>query len=217
MSKGKKPEIEIHSIDPDAAFYRCEPGRRDDDSDERAGKGKIGWGHVATLAVSGPDEVDGEVHFPNLVVGVAVLDKPDDRIGYNGARVLANIHARGYPAGYLGADRAYSSAKQDDFQLPALALGYQPVYDYRIDQLGVKAEHGGFLQIEGACTPRPSSSHRSMPPWISGRAASTRPPTVSVWRSAGSTGPGPRGNRIQRAMSGSSARPPIPGPLPAVR
>jgi len=43
-----------------------------------------------------------------------------------------------------------SSAKQDDLQLPALAFGYEPVYDYTTGQLGAKTEHGSFLQIDGA-------------------------------------------------------------------
>jgi hypothetical protein len=60
------------------------------------------------------------------------------------------VRDRGHPAGYLAADRAYSSAKPEDFQLPALALGYSPVYDYRIDQLGVKDSHQGFVLVEGA-------------------------------------------------------------------
>ncbi len=49
----------------------------------------------------------------------------------------------------MAADRAYSSATAEDFQLPALALGYRPVFDFKDDQLGVKAESQGFLQIEG--------------------------------------------------------------------
>jgi hypothetical protein len=50
----------------------------------------------------------------------------------------------------LAADRAYSSAKAEDFQLPARALGYRPVFDYKKDQLGVKDNVRGFLQVEGA-------------------------------------------------------------------
>ena len=83
-------------------------------------------------------------------MGMAVLDKPGHRVGSDRGPVLTNIRSRGHAAGFLAADRAYSSSKPDDFQLPALALGYQPVYDYKIDQLGVRGESGGFLEIEGA-------------------------------------------------------------------
>jgi hypothetical protein len=37
-----------------------------------------------------------------------------------------------------------------NFQLPVRALGYKPVLDYKIDQLGVQTSFGGMLQIEGA-------------------------------------------------------------------
>ena len=67
-----------------------------------------------------------------------------------GIRALASVAARGHPAGYLAADRAYSSAATKDFQLPAASLGYKPVYDYRSDQLGVKGNFQAFLLIEGA-------------------------------------------------------------------
>ncbi len=56
---------------------------------------------------------------------------------------------RGHPAGYLAADRAYSSAKPEDFQLVARALGWEPVFDDKIDELGVRAGVHGLLQAEG--------------------------------------------------------------------
>jgi hypothetical protein len=60
------------------------------------------------------------------------------------------VHERGHPANFLAADRAYTSAKAEDFQLPARALGYRVVLDYKIDQLGLQGEHQGMLLIEGA-------------------------------------------------------------------
>ena len=80
---------------------------------------------------------------------MTVLDQPGRSVGRHGAQVLASLAARSYPAGLLAADRAFSSARAEEFQLPALALGYRPVYDYKIDQLGVQDEVDGFLQIEG--------------------------------------------------------------------
>jgi hypothetical protein len=60
------------------------------------------------------------------------------------------VVGRGHPTNFLAADRAYTNAKPEDFQLPARALGYKPVLDYKIDQLGVQSSFGGMLQIEGA-------------------------------------------------------------------
>ena len=150
-SRRVRAEILVHSADPGAAWYRREGGHRDDTGEEEGpGRGKLAWGREATLVVSGSEGPEGTQEFPNLVVGMAVLHPPGHDVGRNGARSLASVRARGHPANFLAADRAYSSAKEEDFQLPATALGYNPVYDYKIDQLGVKGAHEGFLLIEGA-------------------------------------------------------------------
>jgi hypothetical protein len=81
---------------------------------------------------------------------MAPLHKPGHDVGKNATRALRSVHDRGHPAKFLAADRAYTNAKPGDFQLPVRALGYRPVLDYKIDQLGVQASFGGMLQIEGA-------------------------------------------------------------------
>jgi hypothetical protein len=148
--KGKKPEIELHSVDPDAGFYIRQADERDAGVDATTRRDKIAWGYEATFAVSGAATPDEDGLFPNLILGMTVLDQPGRSVGRHGAQVLAGLTGRGYPPGFLAADRAFSSAKAEEFQLPALALGYRPVYDYKIDQLGVQDEADGFLQIEGA-------------------------------------------------------------------
>ena len=140
----KKTSIVVHSADPDAGQYEREADDRD--SDEGRGP-KRGYGYEATLAVAAP-EADGP-DFPSIVVGMAVLHRPSVEPGANGTRALTSVRRRGHPANWLAADRAYSSAKAQDFQLPARSLGYRPVYDYKEDQLGVKVNTGGFVQVEG--------------------------------------------------------------------
>ncbi len=147
--KGRRPEIELHSVDPDAGFYVRQADERDAGVDATTGRDKIAWGYEATFAVSGAATPDEDGPFPNVIVGMTVLDRPGRSVGRHGAQVLAGLAARGHPAGFLAADRAFSSARAEEFQLPALALGYRPVYDYKIDQLGVQDEADGFLQIEG--------------------------------------------------------------------
>ena len=151
-SRRVRPEVLVHSADPGAAWYRRDGDHRDDIGDDEAvtGRGKLAWGREATLVISGSESAQGDQGFPNLAVGMAVLHPPGHDVGRNGARALASVHDRGRPAHFLAADRAYSSAKEQDFQLPAQALGYQGVYDYKIDQPGVKGSHEGFLLIEGA-------------------------------------------------------------------
>ena len=147
--KGKKPEIELHSVDPDAGFYVRQADERDAGVDATTGRDKIAWGYEATFAVSGAATPEEDGLFPNVILGMTVLDQPGRSVGRHGAQVLASLAARGYRAGFLAADRAFSSARAEEFQLPALALGYRPVYDYKIDQLGVQDQVDGFLQIEG--------------------------------------------------------------------
>ena len=151
-SRRVPPEVLVHSADPGAAWYRRDGDHRDDTGEEEGatGRGKLAWGREATMVISGSESPEGDQEFPNLAVGMAVLHPPGHDVGRNGARALASVRARGHPANFLAADRAYSSAKERDFQLPANALGYKAVYDYKIDQLGVKGSHEGFLLIEGA-------------------------------------------------------------------
>jgi hypothetical protein len=148
--KGTKPEIVLHSVDPDAGYYVRQADERDAGVEATTGRDKIAWGYEATFAVSGAATPEEDDLFPNLILGMTVLDQPGRSPGGHGAQVLAGLAARGYPPGFLAADRAFSSAKPDEFQLRALALGYRPIYDYKKDQLGVQAEADGFLQIEGA-------------------------------------------------------------------
>ena len=89
-------------------------------------------GDDATFGVSGSEDPDKEQDFPNLIVGMSVC-KPGESPGKQGARVLASLAARGHEAGLLAADRAFSSAKAEDFQLPALGLGYRTAFDYKED------------------------------------------------------------------------------------
>ena len=84
---------------------------------------------------------------PNLAIGMA-MTRPGQDPGGTGARVLASAAARGHKASWLGYDRAYTQALPGRSHLPARALGYQPVMDYRDDQLGIQANTGGAILVE---------------------------------------------------------------------
>ena len=85
---------------------------------------------------------------PALTVGF-ILDKPGFRPGANGISVLQDIRRRGHPAGDLAADAAYNNSDPANWQIPLRKLGYQPTYDYRIDQLGKIDSAHGAIQVEG--------------------------------------------------------------------
>ena len=144
--KGKTPEILVHSVDPDADWYVRNPTEARPDGE----KDKACWGYEASLVVSGSDDPSQTQPFPSLVMGMDTLHKPGRYPGRQAVRALASIQERGHPARLLAGDRAYSSAKPEDFQLPARALGYQQVVDYKVDQLGIQGNYAGMLQIEGA-------------------------------------------------------------------
>ncbi|HXZ77988.1 MAG TPA: hypothetical protein VEH31_44915, partial [Streptosporangiaceae bacterium] len=120
------------------------------DREDNKGKAlrKIAWALEATIATTArpPGTLPG---CPNLAAGLA-LTRPGEDPGGTGARVLASAAARGHKTGWLGYDRAYTAALPDRFHLPARALGYSPVMDYRADQLGIQASTGGTLLVEGS-------------------------------------------------------------------
>ncbi|MGC8498743.1 MAG: hypothetical protein ACP5OV_04500 [Acidimicrobiales bacterium] len=86
--------------------------------------------------------------FPNLVVGLP-LGRPGVNPGATAARVLAGARERGFAPGPLGVDRAYSSSLATSFHLPVRAMGYRPVMDYRVDELGRQANSHGAVLVEG--------------------------------------------------------------------
>ena len=145
--KASKRAVVVHSADPDAAWYHREPDGRDADATP---KRDSVWGYELSIAVAGSDDPGAEASMPSVVVGMAPLHRPGHDPGPNAVIALASVQARGHPAQWLAADRAYTNAKAENFQLPTRALGYRPVLDYKVDQLGVQDSYGGLLMIEGA-------------------------------------------------------------------
>ena len=84
--KGRKPEIELHSVDPDAGFYVRQADERDAGVDTTTGRDKIAWGYEATFAVSGAATPDEEGVFPNVILAMTVLDQPGRSVGRTTAK-----------------------------------------------------------------------------------------------------------------------------------
>ena len=144
--KGQPLVTVRHSSDPDAGLYHRDK-RETLDGDTEA-KMTI-HGYEATLVVSGSDHPNQPSAMPTLVIGMAVLHRPGFEVGQNTTRALSSVVGRGHPANHLAGDRAYSNSKPEHFQLPARALGYDLVLDYRIDQLGLQATFAGMIQVDG--------------------------------------------------------------------
>lgn len=107
------------------------------------------FGYEAHLAVMTASDPGQPADFPLLVIAMTV-DKPAQNIGENATTLLQSLKERSHPAGKLAADRAYTpGAKPEKLQLPARALGFTLCMDYRDDQLGIQAEYGGAILVEG--------------------------------------------------------------------
>ena len=148
FSRGPSKRAGLCASDPDGGWYVREGDHRDREDSKGKPLRKIAWALEATIAVTARPPAAPPAH-PNLAIGLA-LARPGEDPGGTGARVLASVAARGHKTGWLGFDRAYTAALPGRFHLPARALGYSPVMDYRADQLGIQASTGGALLVEGS-------------------------------------------------------------------
>jgi len=148
FSRGPSKRSGLSASDPDGGWYVREGDHREREDDKGRPLRKISWALEATIATMARPPGAPPAH-PDLAIGLA-LARPGEDPGGTGARVLASASARGHKAGWLGYDRAYTAALPGRFQLPARALGYRPVMDYRIDQLGIQANTGGAILVEGS-------------------------------------------------------------------
>ena len=147
FSRGPSKRTGLSASDPDGGWYVREGDHREREDSKGKPLRKIAWALEATMPPARPPGTPPA--HPDLAIGLA-LARPGQDPGGTGARVLASIAARGHKPGWPGYDRAYTAALPGRFQLPARALGYRPVMDYRIDQLGIQANTGGAILVEGS-------------------------------------------------------------------
>jgi hypothetical protein len=147
FSRGPSKRTGLCASDPDGGWYVREGDHRDHQDDKGKPLRKISWALEATIATMARPP-GAPPACPNLAIGLA-LTRPGEDPGGTGARVLTSVAARGHKPGPLGFDRACTQALPERFHLPARALGYQPVMDYRADQLGIQASTGGAILAEG--------------------------------------------------------------------
>ena len=147
FSRGPSRRTGLCASDPDGGWYVREGDHREHEDDKGKPLRKICWALEAAIAATArlPGAAPGG---PALAIALAIT-RPGEDPGGTGARVLASAAARGHKPGWLGYDRAYTQAIPERFALPARALGYSPVMDYRDGQPGIQANTGGALLVEG--------------------------------------------------------------------
>jgi len=148
FSRGPSKRSGLCASDPDGGWYVREGDHREREDHRGRTRSRVAWALEATLLTTASPTPGTLASFPNLVVGLA-LDRPGIDPGGTAVRVLRGAVRRGFSPGPLGVDRAYSGALAETFHLPARALGYQLVVDYRVDQLGRQANSHGAVLVEG--------------------------------------------------------------------
>jgi hypothetical protein len=149
FSRGPSTRSGLCATDPDGGWYVREGDHREREDHRGRQRSRVAWALEATLLTTASPEPDRVASFPNLVVGLA-LDRPGVDPGGTAVRVLSRARSRGFSPGPLGVDRAYSGAFATNFHLPARAMGFELVIDYRVDQLGRQANSQGAVLVEGA-------------------------------------------------------------------
>lgn len=147
-SRGPSVRSGTSASDPDGGWYVREADHRDGTGPDGKTLRKICWALEATVVTMGRPP-GGLAAYPDLAVALS-LGRPGEDPGGTGAKLLAGLRARGWPAGYLGADRGYSQCLPERFHLPARALGYSVVMDYKATELGRQASSQGAVMVDGA-------------------------------------------------------------------
>ena len=153
--KRNGPAIAITSTEPEAWYYV----RNDDDEEHgtihppNKGKKQLRekpkYGFEASLILQVTDNPAAPKEFPPLVVAMAPLHRPGEGPAERAIDALRNMDARGAPKDLLCGDRLYSNSVPEKFQLPARALGYGLLFDYKKNQLGRQHSYAGAPMIEG--------------------------------------------------------------------
>ncbi len=160
FSRGPSARAGTSASDPDGGWYVREGDHREMVGPTGKKLRKLFWAQEATIVTMGRPPGAVPTH-PNLVLG-ACLGRPGEDPGGTAVRLLTSVRERGYPAGFLGADRGYSQARPESFHLPVRALGYSLVMDYKETELGRGANSAGAVMVEGTLL-LPRHAHRLGP------------------------------------------------------
>ena len=107
------------------------------------------WGWEANIAVRVDSEAPGKHRFPALVMA-ATLSLPNVAVAEEAVSLMRSSKAAGLKADVGDADKQYwANSLPERLHDPAIAEGFTPSTDYRIDKLGVQGGANGAQFIEG--------------------------------------------------------------------
>ncbi|ASD21702.1 hypothetical protein B7495_06015 [Cryobacterium sp. LW097] len=129
-----------------------EPGKKDSAAVYR-------WGWEINIAVRVDSEKPGRRRFPALAVA-ATMSLPNVQVAEEAISLMRATKALGLEPGVGDADKQYwANATPERLHDDALAEGFTPSTDYRVDRLGHQGGDHGALYIEGGtycpATPEP--------------------------------------------------------------
>lgn len=157
---GKDRRVVTHSADPDAGWYLREGDHGDIDSlPDGSTPRRMLYGYEHSLVFMTPVSKAEKHLYPKLLLAMAPPHRPGTDPAGHAIAALAEVAALTPRRGLVAGDLAYTQARPESFALPLRALGYQPVIDYKSDQLGVQGSHHGALLIDGRlyCPAMPQS------------------------------------------------------------
>lgn len=149
-SRGHNRKSRWVSTEYEAGWYkRSGEHFLDDDAPTKQLTKKGIYGYDAAIVSMATNDPTRVTTFPQLAVGIS-FDKPAKDPGPNAIIALTQMRNAGLPAKLIIGDRAYgNSPLAHNFQIPARKLGYQLLFDMKIDDLGKPHDEGHFLVLEG--------------------------------------------------------------------
>ncbi|GLX41287.1 hypothetical protein Sros01_73600 [Streptomyces roseochromogenus] len=162
FSRGVATSDPHTATNPDAAWYVREGGDHRDPSDTPGGGAKR---KTASTASRPPSSSPGRPHqaraatatIPTPTTSTIYPPSSLPSLSTNLAMTLPEMPSPrlatfiGAATGLAGSQPTAptNAALPETFHIPVRDLGYRPIWDYRIDQLGIQGSHGGALLVDG--------------------------------------------------------------------
>lgn len=132
----------------DAGWHTRDPDMRG--KVEAANEKVSTWSYEANFVANVAEDPNSPAKHPLIVMGFT-LSRPNEDVGGETVRILDSLIARKHPRGRITADNGYfANLLPENLMYPVKARGYEPLFDYYKNRLGVRGGQRGAIQVEGA-------------------------------------------------------------------